>query len=59
METPETVARRIEQAVSLVGENRITWVHPDCVFWMNKRTVADRKIAALVRGRNLFEGRGG
>jgi 5-methyltetrahydropteroyltriglutamate--homocysteine methyltransferase len=32
-------------------------VHPDCGFWMLSRTIADGKIRALVRGRDLFEGR--
>lgn len=57
VEPPDVVARRIEEAVNIVGENRITWVHPDCGFWMNKRSVADRKIVNLVRGRDLYLGR--
>ncbi len=57
IESPETVARRIEEAASHVGAERITWVHPDCGFWMNKRNVADGKIAALVKGRDLYLGR--
>jgi len=57
VETPEEVARRIETAAGHVGAERIKWVHPDCGFWMNKRSVADRKIAALVKGRDLFLGR--
>jgi 5-methyltetrahydropteroyltriglutamate--homocysteine methyltransferase len=56
VETAEVVARRIEEAVRLVGEGRIRWVHPDCGFWMNKRSVADRKMVALVQGRDLFLG---
>jgi hypothetical protein len=32
------------------------WVHPDCGFWMLKRSVSDRKIAALVKGRDKFLG---
>ena len=56
VETPEAVASRIEQAVRIMGDGRITWVHPDCGFWMNKRSIADRKIAALVQGRDLFLG---
>lgn len=58
VETPEDVARRIEEATKIVGDGRITWVNPDCGFWMNKRSIADRKIAALVAGRDLFLGRG-
>ena len=56
VETPEVVARRIETGGRLVGAGRITWVHPDCGFWMNKRSVADRKMEALVKGRDLFLG---
>ncbi|MBL8168387.1 MAG: cobalamin-independent methionine synthase II family protein [Acidobacteria bacterium] len=57
VETPEIVAQRIEEAARIVGPERIKWVNPDCGFWMNKRSIADRKIAALVKGRDLFLGR--
>lgn len=57
IETPEEVARRIEQAAEAVGVDRIRYVHPDCGFWMLKRNIADGKMRALVAGRNLFEGR--
>lgn len=57
VESPEEVARRIETATKIVGDGRITWVNPDCGFWMNKRSIADRKIASLVAGRDLFLGR--
>ena len=53
VETPEEVARRIERAVGVLGAERVRWVHPDCGFWMLPRTVADRKMRALVRGRDL------
>ncbi len=56
VETPEQVAGRIEKGVDILGDDRIGWVHPDCGFWMNKRTIADRKIQALVEGCNLFLG---
>ena len=56
VETPEIVAERIEQAAKIIGAERIGWVHPDCGFWMNKRSIADRKIANLVKGRDLFLG---
>ena len=59
VETPEEIARRIGEAVSIVGLGRVKWVNPDCGFWMNKRSIADRKIAALVKGRDLFLGRTG
>ncbi len=57
IESPETVARRIEQAVKVLGAERVRWVHPDCGFWMLPRSVADGKMAALVQGRNLFLGK--
>src|SRR5581483_11742362 len=56
VETPDEVARRIEQAVKVLGADRVRWVHPDCGFWMLPRTVADRKMAALVQGRDLALG---
>jgi 5-methyltetrahydropteroyltriglutamate--homocysteine methyltransferase len=57
VETPEEVARRIETASKIMGPDRIAWVHPDCGFWMNKRSIADRKMVALVKGRDLFLGK--
>jgi 5-methyltetrahydropteroyltriglutamate--homocysteine methyltransferase len=57
VETPEEVARRIESAAKIVGAERIAWVHPDCGFWMNKRSIADRKMESLVKGRDLYLGR--
>ncbi len=41
VETPEEVARRIEQAVQILGPARVRWVHPDCGFWMLPRSVAE------------------
>jgi 5-methyltetrahydropteroyltriglutamate--homocysteine methyltransferase len=54
VESPEEVARRIENAEKALGEGRIGWVHPDCGFWMLHRSVAERKISALVQGRDLY-----
>ena len=54
VETPEEIARTIERAENALGPNRVRYVHPDCGFWMLKRSVADRKIAALVKGRDLY-----
>jgi 5-methyltetrahydropteroyltriglutamate--homocysteine methyltransferase len=56
VETPDTVAGRIEHAVEVLGAERIKWIHPDCGFWMLPRTVADAKMAALVKGRDQFIG---
>ena len=57
VESAEEIARAIERAEKTLGAGRITYVHPDCGFWMLKRNVADGKIRALVEGRDLFEGR--
>ena len=56
IESGDTVARAIERAEKLIGP-RVKYVHPDCGFWMLKRNIADGKIAALVKGRDLYEGR--
>jgi 5-methyltetrahydropteroyltriglutamate--homocysteine methyltransferase len=56
VETPEEIARRLERAASALGAERIAWIHPDCGLWMLKRSVADRKIAALAKGRDLYLG---
>jgi 5-methyltetrahydropteroyltriglutamate--homocysteine methyltransferase len=57
VETAEEIARRLEQAEAVLGEGRVRYVHPDCGFWMLKRSVTDRKIAALAKGRDLYLGR--
>src|SRR5579872_2438405 len=54
VETPDEVAGRIECAQKAVGADRVGWVHPDCGFWMLKRSIADRKMESLVKGRDLF-----
>ena len=56
IETPELIAGRLEHATRVLGENRIRYIHPDCGFWMLKRSIANAKIQALTLGRNLFEG---
>ena len=55
IETADEIARRIEQAAKVLGPERIRWVHPDCGFWMLPRSVADRKMRALVEGRDLCQ----
>ena len=57
IETPEEIARRIETAEKVLGPGRVAWVHPDCGFWMLKRSVVDGKIKALVLGRDKYLGR--
>jgi 5-methyltetrahydropteroyltriglutamate--homocysteine methyltransferase len=57
VETPEGVARAIERAETVLGAGRVRYLHPDCGFWMLKRSIADAKMRALVGGRDLYEGR--
>lgn len=57
IETPDEVASRIERAAQKLGAERIHYVHPDCGFWMLKRSIADRKMEALTKGRDRYLGR--
>lgn len=57
VESADEIARRIEAAESKLGQGRVQFIHPDCGFWMLKRSVADRKIAALAQGRDRYLGR--
>jgi len=57
VESAEAIARSIERAEKMLGRCRVRYVHPDCGFWMLKRSIADGKIRALVKGRDLYEGR--
>jgi len=56
VETPDDVASSIEKAEKVLGSGRVGWVHPDCGFWMLQRSVVDRKIEALVKGRDKYLG---
>ena len=57
VESADEIARSIEAAEAAAGPGRVRYIHPDCGFWMLKRSVADRKIAALAAGRDLYLGR--
>jgi 5-methyltetrahydropteroyltriglutamate--homocysteine methyltransferase len=57
VESRELIASRIEKIAKTIGAERLHYVHPDCGFWMLQRSVVDRKMRALVEGRDLFEGR--
>jgi 5-methyltetrahydropteroyltriglutamate--homocysteine methyltransferase len=59
VETPEEIARRLEHAERVLGPGRVRYLHPDCGFWMLKRSVADAKIRALPQGRDLYLRGGG
>ncbi len=56
IETADDIARSIERAQTAIGPDRIRYIHPDCGFWMLKRSIADGKIRALVKGLDLFQG---
>ncbi len=57
VESPDLIARRIEKITTVLGAQRLRYVHPDCGLWMLHRSIADRKLRSLVQGRDLFEGR--
>ena len=57
IETIDQVAARIDKTEKAVGPGRVRFVHPDCGFWMLKRSIADRKLEALVAGRDKYLGR--
>lgn len=54
VETEDEIARRIDAAAQKLGAERLRYIHPDCGFWMLKRSVADRKMAALALGRDRY-----
>ena len=58
IESADSIARAIEAAERAIGAGRVKYIHPDCGFWMLKRSIADGKIRALAQGRDLYEGRG-
>jgi 5-methyltetrahydropteroyltriglutamate--homocysteine methyltransferase len=56
VESADQVARAIERAERLMGEGRVRYIHPDCGFWMLKRSIADAKMRALRLGRDRYLG---
>ena len=56
IETPDEIALLMDLAEDKLGPDRLKYVHPDCGFWMLKRSIADRKMEALVRGRDRYLG---
>ena len=58
VESRGQIARAIEPADRALGAGRVKYIHPDCGFWMLKRSIADGKIRALAQGRDLYEGSG-
>ena len=56
IESADEIARHLEQMEKAIGQNRVKYIHPDCGFWMLPRSVADAKIRALAKGRDLYLG---
>jgi 5-methyltetrahydropteroyltriglutamate--homocysteine methyltransferase len=54
IETPDDIARAMEAAEKALGPGRLKYVTTDCGLWMHRRSVADGKMNALVRGRDLY-----
>ncbi len=46
----------MENAVAVLGNERIRSIHPDCGFRIMTRSPADRKMRAPAEGRDLFYG---
>ncbi len=57
IESADKIAKLLERAEAMLGPGRVKYIHPDCGFWMLKRSISDGKIRALVEGRDLYEGR--
>jgi 5-methyltetrahydropteroyltriglutamate--homocysteine methyltransferase len=57
VETADEIAEIIDHIEKKLGPGRLGYVHPDCGFWMLKRSIADRKMEALVQGRDKYLGR--
>ncbi|GIT05136.1 MAG: hypothetical protein CM1200mP29_05470 [Verrucomicrobiota bacterium] len=47
VESADVIAGRIENAVNVLGIERVKWVHPDCGFWMLPRSGARPKNGGL------------
>lgn len=56
IESPDLIARRLDHAEQVLGPGRVRYIHPDCGLWMLPRSVADGKLRALARGRDLYAG---
>jgi 5-methyltetrahydropteroyltriglutamate--homocysteine methyltransferase len=56
VESPDQIASKLEKIEAVLGAGRLAYIHPDCGFWMLKRSVADRKVENLVLGRNRYLG---
>jgi 5-methyltetrahydropteroyltriglutamate--homocysteine methyltransferase len=54
IESADDIARAIETAEKALGPGRLKYVTTDCGLWMHRRSVADGKMNALVRGRDLY-----
>src|SRR5271156_2769482 len=54
IESPDDIARSIENIEKALGPGRLRYVTPDCGLWMHKRSVADGKIINLVKGREGY-----
>jgi len=52
VETPETVAARLRQALGHIGPERLV-VAPDCGMKYLPRDVAYAKLRAMVKGRDI------
>jgi 5-methyltetrahydropteroyltriglutamate--homocysteine methyltransferase len=56
IETADQIAHRLEQAVTILGDTRISWITADCGLWLLNRETIPRKLESLVTGRDRFYG---
>jgi 5-methyltetrahydropteroyltriglutamate--homocysteine methyltransferase len=54
IESADDIALAIERAEKALGPGRLKYVTTDCGLWMHRRSVADGKMRALVKGRDLY-----
>jgi methionine synthase II (cobalamin-independent) len=59
IETPESVASRIDNIASIVGEDNIAFLHPDCGLGATRKEYVERIMHAFQTGCELYESRKG
>lgn len=55
IETPETVARRIETIARIVGEENIAFLHPDCGLGATRKEYVEGILDAFRKGCDLYD----
>ena len=53
MTPDDEIAGSIDKAQQKLGGGRVRWVHPDCGFWMLKRSIADAVRSSRLAGTGI------